>query len=198
MDDNEQKKELPVHVILGILTIRELQARNSTCDHDQLDLFGVLGIEDQSSGDQELVYKEFQDQFQRHPEGFYDTSLIWKVAHPTLDNIKAGSPLRLKSFLGKLKKDPEIFEKYDNIKEQLAEGIIKRVTSQPNGRECYIPHKPAIRKNAESTKMRVVYDASAKSNCSRPSLNECLETGSALQNLLWSVLVRNIFSWSAV
>ena len=37
--------------------------------------------------------------------------------------------------------------------------------------------------------MRIVYDASAKSNCSSPSLNGCLETGPALQNLLWSVLL---------
>ena len=96
--------------------------------------------------------------------------------------------------MGKLKKDSEKFEKYDHIiKKQLAEGIIERVTSQPNGKEYYIPHKPVIRENAESTKMRIVYDASAKSNCSSPSLNECLETGTALQNLLWSVLVKNRF-----
>ena len=94
----------------------------------------------------------------------------------------------------KLKKDPGKFEQYENItKEQLAEGITKRVTSQPNGKEYYIPHKPVIRENAESTRMRIVYDVSAKSNCSSPSLNECLETGPALQNLLWSVFVRNIF-----
>ena len=41
--------------------------------------------------------------------------------------------------------------------------------------------------------MRIVYDGSAKSNCSSTSLNECLETGPTLQNLLWIVLVRNIF-----
>ena len=41
--------------------------------------------------------------------------------------------------------------------------------------------------------MRIVYDASAKSNCSSTSVNECLETGPILQNLLCSVLVRNIF-----
>ena len=86
--------------------------------------------------------------------------------------------------MGKLKKDHKIFEQYDNlIKEQLAEGIIERVTSQSNSKEYYIPHKLVIRENAESTKMRIVYDASAKSNCSIPSLNECLETGAALQNL---------------
>ena len=171
-----------------------LLTKNPTTDHDQLCRLDVLGIEDQPSGDQEFVYREFKDQLQRHPEGFYETSLIWKVGHPTLDNNKAGSLLLLKSPLGKLKKDPEKFEKYDNIiKEQLAEGIIERVTSQPNGKEYYIPHKPVIRENAESTKMRIVYDASAIANCSSPSLNECLETGPALQNPLWSVLVRNRF-----
>ena len=62
-----------------------------------------------------------------------------------------------------MKKDPEKFEKYDHIiKEQLAEGIIERITSRPNGREYYIPHKPVIRENAESAKMRIVYDGSAK------------------------------------
>ena len=55
----------------------------------------------------------------------------------------------------------------------------------------YIPHKPVIRKAAESTKIRIVYNASAKASESSPSLNDCLETGPPLQNLLWDVLVRN-------
>ena len=59
------------------------------------------------------------------------------------------------------------------------------------GKEFYIPHKPAARGNVESTKMKIVYDASTKSNRTSPSLNECLETALALQNLLWNTLVRN-------
>ena len=51
-----------------------------------------------------------------------------------------------------------------------------------------------MREEAESTKMRIVYDASAKSIFSSPSLNECLQTGPQLQNLLWNVLIRNRFS----
>ena len=58
------------------------------------------------------------------------------------------------------------------------------VTSQPNGKEYYISLKLVTAENAESTKIRTVHEASAKSNCSTPSLNECLETGAALQNLL--------------
>ena len=73
----------------------------------------------------------------------------------------------------------------------MAKGIVEKVTSDPVGREFYIPHKPVIRESAESTKLRIVFDASARSNEKSPSLNDCLETGPALQNLLWDVLVRN-------
>ena len=57
-------------------------------------------------------------------------------------------------------------------------------------REFYIPHKPVVRESAETTKLRVVYDASARAHSGAPSLNECLNPGPPLQNQLWSVLVR--------
>jgi hypothetical protein len=77
------------------------------------------------------------------------------------------------------------------IQDQLKEGIVEKVTDDPVKNAYYIPHKPVIRKAAESTKIRIVYDASAKASESSPSLNDCLETGPPLQNLLWDVLVRN-------
>ena len=40
-------------------------------------------------------------------------------------------------------------------------------------------------------KLRIVFDVSAKPSEGGPSLNDCLETGPPLQNLLWDVLVRN-------
>ena len=62
-----------------------------------------------------------------------------------------------------------------------------------SGKEFYIPHKAVVRENVESTKMRVVYDASAKAHSSTPSLNDYLEVGPPLQNKLWKVLVRGRF-----
>ena len=62
------------------------------------------------------------------------------------------------------------------------------------GREFYIPHKPVFRVTAESTKLRIVYDASARAFDGAPSLNDCLHAGSPLQNKLWSVLVRGRFN----
>ena len=50
-----------------------------------------------------------------------------------------------------------------------------------------------IRESAETTKLRIVYDASAKSNKGTVSLNECLKTGHPLQNSLWDILIRSRF-----
>ena len=61
------------------------------------------------------------------------------------------------------------------------------------GIECYVPHKPVIREEAASTKVRVVYDASAKAHPNAVSLNDCLllYLGPTLQNKMWNVLVRS-------
>ena len=60
-------------------------------------------------------------------------------------------------------------------------------------REFYIPHKAVVRENAETTKTRIVYDASARAYDSAPSLNDCLEVGPPLQNQLWKALLRGRF-----
>ena len=75
---------------------------------------------------------------------------------------------------------------YDKIiQEQINEGIIEKVSetkTSEKGKEFYLPHRPVIRESAETTKIRIVYDASAKPNKDSASLNECLENGASLQN----------------
>ena len=76
--------------------------------------------------------------------------------------------------------------------EQLAEGILEEVLETPTGEVIhYIPHQPVIQDQAESTKMRKVYDCSAKTHCQVPSLNDCLEVGPPLQPMLFDILLRN-------
>lgn len=73
----------------------------------------------------------------------------------------------------------------DVIQNQLSQGILERADEVvTDGREFYIPHKAVVRDNAESTKMRIVYDASVKANASVLSLNERFEIGPQLQNQL--------------
>ena len=87
-----------------------------------------------------------------------------------------------------------MIEHYDTvIKDQIEEGIVERTTEPVNSREFDIPHKAVVREAAESTQLRVVYDALARVNEEAASLNECLNSGPLLQNQLWSVLVRSQF-----
>ena len=87
----------------------------------------------------------------------------------------------------------------DIIQTQLSQGIVERADEVvKDGREFYISHKAVVRENAESTNIRIVYDASARANTSVPSLNKCLEIGPPLQSQLWNVLIRNKFYLVAI
>ena len=139
--------------------------QTSSGDYEQLCRLDVLGLEDQPTGDQAAIYEEFKEQLIRNDEGWYETGLLWKPRHAQLPNNKMGSLGRLSNLVKRLKRQPMLLEKYDEIiQEQLAEGIIEKVTDEPKGKEFYIPHKPVIRESAESTKIRIVFDGSARAN----------------------------------
>ena len=95
---------------------------------------------------------------------------LWKHGHEPLQSNEHGSLRRLENLTKKLQREPDLLAQYDQIiRDQLETGIVERVTSEPVGREFYIPHKPVIRESAESTKLRIVFVASAKDNEKSPS-----------------------------
>ena len=174
-------------------TSTTLLTQATSVDFEELCRLDVLGLADSSANDQDAVYSEFKEQLIRHPDGFYQTGLPWKGGHPPLPTNKSGSLKRLQQFLKKLERT-NTYDQYDAIiKEQREEGVVELATAEPKGTEFYIPHRAVIRENAETTKLRIVYDASARENPSQPSLNDCLHPGPPLQNLLWNVLIRARF-----
>jgi len=101
----------------------------------------------------------------------------------------------LKSLHKRLLKNPDILQEYHCvIKDQLEKGIVEQVpiqsTKQEMGPIHYMPHHPVIRRERSTTKVRVVYDGSAKSKESGVSLNDCLQTGPNLIPKLFDVMVR--------
>ena len=168
-----------------------LFARSSRSeDYERLCSLDVLGLESRS--EQNLVHQEFKDQLERSPEGWYQTGLIWKAVIPDLPSNESGSKARLKKLVQRLEKQPELYDKYEEImKEQKKEGIIERAPEKSTAKEFYLPHRAVVKQSAESSKIRIVFDASAKADDKSPSLNDCLETGPPLQNLIWNILVRN-------
>ena len=77
------------------------------------------------------------------------------------------------------------------IHKQTNEGMIKKVNETKTlekGKELYLPHRPVIRESAETTKIRIVYNVSARPSKNSVLLNEGLEPGPSLQNSLWDIL----------
>lgn len=168
-------------------------AQTTSTSYEELCRMDVLGLEDKPNGDQSVVYEEFIEQLSRSPEGWYETGLPWKGDHPPLPSNKSGSLKRLGSLVQRLKKTGKLKDYDAIIQEQLHEGVIEEAEMPASGREFYIPHKAVVRESAETTKTRIVYDASARAYESAPSLNDCLEVGPPLQNQLWKVLLRGRF-----
>ena len=122
----------------------------------------------------------------------YSVSLPWKAGCGPLPLNYKNCVARLKSQVRRLRQDPKIFHEYDRIiSEQLETGIISRVSEMEDPEKVsYLPHSAVVRENAETTKVRVVYDASCKDKNTRTSLNDCLHVGPSLTPLIFDILLR--------
>ena len=167
-----------------------LLTQTSQSDYEALCRMDVLGLADTSENDQSMVHAEFKEQLIRAPEGWYETALPWRGNHPELPNNKQGSLQRLESLTRRLQRKGQFSAYNQVIQEQFEANVIEKAPREVSGKEFYIPHKAVVRESAATTKMRVVYDASARASPDTPSLNECLNPGPPLQNRLWDVLVR--------
>ena len=122
----------------------------------------------------------------------YSVGLPWKAGHKALPTNYENSLMRLKSLGKKLRKDPQTLDKYNEILiEQVESGVIEQVTElEPAEKTYYLPHMAVIRAEAETTKVRIVYDASCKDRKTGTALNDCLHVGPPLTPLIFDVLLR--------
>ncbi|XP_043213202.1 uncharacterized protein LOC122377334, partial [Amphibalanus amphitrite] len=93
----------------------------------------------------------------------------------------------------KLAKDPVLAERYDAALQEMEDaGVIEEVpgcelqTSYP---VFYLPHRPVLKEDSSTTKVRPVFDASAVGP-GGVSLNDCLEVGPCLVPSLLEILLR--------
>ncbi len=157
--------------------------------------FETIGIKDPKESDLEdnKTFKDFQDMV-KFENG--RVSVQWLKKEKKLD-LPTNFPLalsRLKSLLKTLGKNKEYLEKYaQNFQDQLEKGVIEKVTPEMANKHFqshYIPHHAVFTPQKMTTKMRVVFDASAKLNKSSKSLNECLYRGPNLLPDICGVIMR--------
>ena len=97
-----------------------LLTQTSYTDYEELCRLDVLGLEDKPEHDQEAVHAEFREQLVRHPNGWYETGLLWKKSHPPLPSNKQGSLRRLDRLQHRLNK-MEVTREYNKVIEQQKE-----------------------------------------------------------------------------
>ena len=151
----------------------------------------MLGLAEKLETDTEF-HEDFIEHLHQTENGFYQTNLPWRPDHPTLPVNRELAVARLRSTTKRLEKLGKLDEYHSVMEEQLREGILEPVPPKQTGEVVhYIPHQPVIREDAESNKLRIVYDCFAKADPQLPSLNDCLEKGPSLQPLLFDILLRN-------
>ena len=128
-------------------------------------------------------------------DGRYKVSLPWKEFHEPLPNNYHLSLKRLRGLQHRLNQDPVILREYDStIRDQQKKGMIEAVkVEEPcSNRVHYLPYHAVVRRDKTTTKLRIVYDASAKSD--GPSLDECLHKGPSFNQLILNLLLRLHFT----
>ncbi|KAK6745952.1 hypothetical protein RB195_012203 [Necator americanus] len=99
-------------------------------------------------------------------------------------------------------KDPNLLQQYDDtIKSQLELGIIEEAAEDLIVEEGevvhYLAHQAVVTPHKETTKLRVVFDASAHLSNS-PSLNDVLYQGPVILTKMWDILLRLRFGDVAI
>ena len=115
-----------------------------------------------------------------------------KVGHKQLPSNYANCISRLKSQIKKLQNNPDLFnECHKIVNDQEENGIIEKVSELPTAEgEYYMPNQIVVREQAETTKERMVFDASSKEGKRDTSLNDCLHIGLPLTPMLFDILIR--------
>ena len=123
----------------------------------------------------------------------YRVGLPWKAESLPQSNGYSTCVRRPRQLHLHLKKDKQLLHDYDSvIKLQLENGIIEAVPEEDDSLEgsYYLPHHGVIREDKETTKLRVVFDGSAKPDEDSPSINECLEKGPNLVPNLFDIVTK--------
>lgn len=171
-----------------------LRLDNETCEEKCLDKslsrfwdVETLGIFEKH----EDVFDNFENNL-RFEDGRYVVNLPFKPCAETLPDNFGLAKHRLINLKKKLDADHQLPHDYAKvIADYKQQGIVEEVDDREcePGRVHYLPHRGVIREDKETSKLRIVFDASSHVQ-NQPSLNDVLYSGPCLLPLLYDVLLR--------
>ena len=167
-----------------------LQVQPNISDLWKLEAIGIKPYEEKRADEE--VMRHFQSTVMRKDDR-YQVAWPWRKEEVVLPENYELCFGRLKSLYNRLKENSELLQRYDAvIKDQLQKGVIETLVNESaqGTRIHYIPHHAIITPEKDTTKVCIVYDASAKTKKSNLSLNECLHRGPVILEDLCGLLMR--------
>ena len=170
-----------------------IQATNTTPPLDDLNKqfwdLESLGITQNEPSVHDVFKKSIQ-----FTNGHYKVSLPWRPNQPQLSTNIALARKQLQGLLKKMRRHPEVQREYHAIiQDQLRLSIIEKCRDQPSlnsdGVIHYLPHHAVIHTDKQTSKLRIVYDASAR-GINGLSLNDCLFSGPKFDQKILDILLR--------
>ncbi|XP_018300724.1 uncharacterized protein [Mycetomoellerius zeteki] len=131
----------------------------------------------------------FLNTVSRRDDGRYVVRLPFIKTDKRLGNSRTTALKRLLSLERKLNMNTSLRIEYERIFEEYLRLGHMSMIEEPDDDGYYMPHHAVTKESSETTKVRIVFDASAKSN-SGVSLNDVLMTGPTIQDKLFSHLIR--------
>ncbi|GFY39991.1 integrase catalytic domain-containing protein [Trichonephila inaurata madagascariensis] len=175
--------------------VNYLSTIDQKMDYDQINKFWELenmGINKQESSNSDLQILEKFEENTTYTNGRYETKLLWKDDKIQLSNNYEVAKRRLFNLNDKFKRDKGLYLNYKEIiQQQLKDGIVEFTDCEPN-KTCpgyFMPHHAVIRKEKETTKVRICFDASSKSR-DQLSLNDLLYCGPNLNPELLRIILK--------
>ena len=152
---------------------------------------GADSISNFRSSEEVACEEHFQQNFQRTESGRYCVSLPFNEKRTSLGNSRNTAFQRFYALERKFEKNPSLKEQYS----ECIQGYIKEshmvtiLAQEPIDHGFYLPHHVVVKTSSLTTKVRVVFDGSAKTS-SGVSLNDALMVGPIIQEDLFSIITR--------
>ncbi|CAC5391495.1 unnamed protein product [Mytilus coruscus] len=198
---DEERKNKMMMTVNGLLSITEyclhstidtcLQIKPSIEDFWNLETIGIKDCP--YASDDENTLSNFITSL-KIENGRYQVAWPWKEILPEHPENRELAYGRVKSLIQEMKNNPDLLSKYNEIiQDQCRKDIIEKVSNHCSNEtriKHYIQHHAVVNPTKPTTKIRIVYDASAKSKEENKTLNDCLHRESIMLQDLCGLLMR--------
>ncbi|XP_011701203.1 PREDICTED: uncharacterized protein LOC105457927 [Wasmannia auropunctata] len=182
-------------VVAGGISM-QIPSRNSVCHltslENQLAKFWRIEevVKNEIKSEEEIECESyFTKTVSRNKDGRYIVRLPFRHTEKRLGDSRSIAFKRLTALERKFNANAILKDEYTRIVKEYLELGHMSLVEDPGDNGYYMPHHAVVKESSETTKVRIVFDASAKTNTG-VSLNDMLMTGPSIQNKLFSHLIR--------